>query len=353
MPKDGEILIRKIKGRESSNEFGFAVQLIEADHLDEKYNKELPNGNKIRMSIEHNKWNRPIAYHVLTRHPGDNIYTTSKSELKRERIPAEDIIHLYFSERPSQSRGLPWMLSAMTRLNMLGGYEDAEITAARAAACKMGFYKTPDGASYTGDDQSDKQLLSQFESGVFEELPEGTDFIPFDPQHPNSAYGIFIKTALRGAAAGLGVGYNSLANDLEGVNFSSIRQGVLEERDLWKVLQTWIIEHVCDDIFSDWLLWSLTTQKIPLPLTKISKFNKPIWRPRGWSWVDPLKEVKSNIEAINAGLKSAQDVASEQGKDIEEVYQALQTETKLREKYGITLGQIDANPIIEVGQNEG
>jgi capsid protein len=113
-----------------------------------------------------------------------------------------------------------------------------------------------------------------------------------------------------------------------------------------------MIEHFCTDVFEDWLLMALTTQKIPLPLTRYDKFNQPVWRPRGWSWVDPLKEVKSNIEAVGAGFMSAQDVASQQGQDIEDVYAQLALEQSLREKHGITLGNPDLKGMDEIINSE-
>lgn len=334
--KDGEIFVRKIKGKIDGNPYGFALQLIEADHVDENYNKVLANGNKIRMGIEFNKWNKPVAYHVLTKHPGDN-FITSASRTEYERIPASEMVHLFTSERVSQSRGLPWILSAMRRFKMLGVYEENELVAAGVAASKMGFFKSEDGEGYTGTDKDeDGNLITEAEPGLFEQLPAGVDFVPWDPQHPTSSFPFFVKAMLRGGASGLGVSYNTLANDLEGVNFSSIRQGALEDRELWRLLQTWLIEHFLDDIFEDWLAMAMTTGKIPLPLTKFEKFNKPVWRPRGWSWVDPLKEVKSNREAMDGLIRSGQDVASEQGQDIEEVYAQLAREKKLRAKYGLT-----------------
>jgi lambda family phage portal protein len=333
--KDGEIFVRKIKGRSAGNPFGFALQLIEADHVDENFNQVLQNGNRIRMGIEFNKWNRPVAYHVFTKHPGDSELATQRTE--RERISASDMLHLFTSERVSQSRGLPWMVSAMRRMKMLGTYEENELVAAGVAASKMGFFKSEDGEGYTGEGKDENgDIITSADPGTFEQLPAGVDFVAWDPQHPSTAFGAFIKTMLRGAASGLGVSYNTLGNDLEGVNFSSIRQGALEERELWKLLQTWMIEHLCDDVFEEFLLMSLTTQKIPLPVNKFEKFNKPVWRPRGWSWVDPLKEVKSNREAMDGLIRSGQDVASEQGQDIEEVYAQLAREKKLRAKYGLT-----------------
>ena len=66
--RDGEILVRKI--RPSDNKFGFSIQLLEADHLNENFNREIPNGNKIKMGIEFNNLNRRVAYHIAVKHPG-------------------------------------------------------------------------------------------------------------------------------------------------------------------------------------------------------------------------------------------------------------------------------------------
>jgi lambda family phage portal protein len=131
--RDGEVIVRLVKGFD--NPFNFALQFIEADHLDEDLNQSLPSGNYIRMGIEFNKWNRPIAYHLLTIHPGELF--SNRSGQKYRRIPAEQIIHAFIMDRPSQSRGVPWMHSAMTRLRMLAGYEEAELVAARVGASKM------------------------------------------------------------------------------------------------------------------------------------------------------------------------------------------------------------------------
>ncbi|MCK7513852.1 MAG: phage portal protein [Desulfobacterales bacterium] len=57
---------------------GFALQFLEADHLDESLNvSRLPNGNQIRMGVEFNGWMRPVAYHLLVEHPGDYGWTWS------------------------------------------------------------------------------------------------------------------------------------------------------------------------------------------------------------------------------------------------------------------------------------
>ena len=65
--EDGEVLIRKVKG--FKNDFGFSLQLIEADHLDEQYNDKEKN---ILLGVEFDEWQKPIAYHLHKSHPGNN-----------------------------------------------------------------------------------------------------------------------------------------------------------------------------------------------------------------------------------------------------------------------------------------
>jgi len=70
-------------------------------------------------------------------------------------------------------------------------------------------------------------------------------------------------------------------------------------------------------------------------MEKYEKFNAATWQPRGWAWVDPVKDFQASIMAINAGLKTASSVAAEQGMDIEDVYLQLAQEQAMREKLGI------------------
>lgn len=340
LPRDGEIFIRKIKGFKG-NSFRFAIQLLEADHLDTGFQGELTNGNYINMGIEYNSYDRPVAYHIFRRHPGDNASRgQGNNSNSRIRVPADEIIHLYAPERASQSRGFPWFCASALSSKHLNGYQEAELIAARVGAAKMGFYIPGEDSDIPADaieedSSGNVQLVNEIEPGIIEELPKGYDFKEFSPDHPNSAFKDFTKSVLRGIASGLGVGYNGLASDYEGVNFSSLRQSNLSERDFYRDIQDLLIQNVLDDIFSEWLLMSLTAGKIQLPITKFDKFNSPTWKARGWMWVDPLKEVKAHSEAISLNLKSATSVANEMGYDIEEVFKEKANEKRLEEKYGI------------------
>ena len=338
--RDGEVIVRMVRGFE--NPFSFALQMMEADLLDEEFNRELLNGNRIRMSIEYDVWKRPVAYHLLTVHPGESSYIFAGT--MRDRVPANEIIHAYIRERPGQSRGVPWMHSAMTRLNMLGGYEEAELVAARVSAAKMGFFVEKEGAEYAGDAKDGQgNIITESEPGSWEKLPKGVEIQQWDPQHPAGNFMPFMKTTLRGIASGLNVAYNSLASDLEGVNFSSIRSGVLEERDNWKVLQGWMVDNYCVPVFESWLDMFLLQEQTQLSVARFEKLNKPKFQGRGWAWVDPLKDQKANSEAVQNLTKTRGAIVAEQGLDLEEVFEQLAAEKALRKKHGLELIAVSQN----------
>lgn len=341
--RDGEVLMRKIYGKEAG-EFGFKLQILDIDRLDVNRNEDLRNGNIIKMGVELDQYLRPVAYHLRRKHPGDNPYYTVEGTVY-ERVPASDIYHHFISDRPEQNRGIPWMCASITRMQNLGGYEEAAVIAARVGAAKMGFYTTPEGdGSALADGQGvNGELYTDAEAGVMGVLPAGYDFKSFNPDYPHAMFDVFVKTTLRGVASGLGVAYNTLANDLEGVNFSSIRSGTLEERDSWMIIQKWMIDNFLTDMFSNWLKWALLNSAIklpngsPLPMTKYDKFNAASWQGRRWQWVDPLKDAEAGVLQINNGLKSRRAIIAEQGSDIDTVFTQLSEEEKMIATLGIKI----------------
>lgn len=340
LARDGEFLARKIRG--FKNPWRFALQMLEADVLDESLNVEAGNGkNKIRMGIEYDEWDRPVAYHLRKKHPGDAYMTIAAGTAKEYiRVPAADIIHCYIPERSTQGRGIPWMHTSARRMNQVGEYEYAEVIAARLGASKMGFYEKtdPTGMAQMVGDETDSagNPISHAEAGVFEKLPPGYTFKAFEPDHPTTQFGPFIKASLRGVSAGLGVSYNSLANDLEGVNFSSMRVGAIDERDNWKNLQAWMIEDFLDQLFADWLSMTLLTDRLNLPFSKFEKFNAPDWRGRTFDWVDPEKDINAEVTCVKAKWKTERQVVLERfNMDLEDLYAQIAEDEKLKAKYGI------------------
>lgn len=357
LARDGEVLIKKV--RNYANKDGFALQFIEPDLLDDKYTTTLPDGSQIRMGVEVDKYGRPTAYHILNAHPYDLQYATAMNT-QRVRVPADDIIHVFMQERAGQSRGVPMMATAISSLKMLAGYREAELVAARVGASKMGFFTSPEGDGFTGDGMEDEYVpIMEAAPATFHQLPKGVDFKAFDPTHPPTAFADFEKAILRGIASGLGVSYNSLSNDLEGVSYSSIRQGTLEDRDHYKTLQQFMIQHFVEPIFREWLTMAMTKASINLPITRFDKFaDATSFRPRGFNWVDPLKEINAAVVGLENGILSMQDVANQYGRDIEETFDQISREKEMAKQFGISFAfepfgqKLPANPQVVNPQDD-
>ncbi|MDD2365164.1 MAG: phage portal protein [Desulfuromonadaceae bacterium] len=349
MARDGEVFIRIVK-QLRINKFNFALQLIEADQVDINKNDILSNGNIIRMGVELNQWGKPVAYHVFETHPGD-INLGAGTQFKTIRISADEMIHLYRQLRPGQTRGVPWTAAVMTRLHHMGAYEEAAIINARFGASKMGFYTKNAGAGDLPSDGKDESgnLISEVEPGQLEVLPEGYDIKTFDPTYPSNEYDPFIKRQVKGASCGLpGATYSDLSNDLESVNFSSIRQGTLNARDSYRALQQLMIDILCIPIYELWLGQSLDFgllviisnkrgPNVTLPAGNYDKYNTPLFVGRGWDWVDPLKDQKANSEALLNNLTTRTRIAAECGEDFEEILAERAQENELAESFGISL----------------
>jgi len=350
--RDGEAFIQVVRGNQFPH--GIAFHPLESDLIDEQKNGRTKSGNRIRMGIEVNLYDRPVAYWVRKQHPGDYDMSSYRSA-ETVRIPAENIIHVYEQIRAGQTRGEPWMAPAISQLKMLNAHREAELVASRMAASKMGFFISESGDEVPADDYDGKVPIIDAEPGAFHQLPAGVDFKPFDTSHPSSAFAEFEKGILRGLASGLGVSYASLSNDLEGTSYSSIRQGALEERDAYKRVQKFLMEHFVIPAYSKWLYHAMGFNVVPIPAPRFDKFfDASVFRPRGWQWVDPQKEINAAVTAMHNGIMSMQDVSNQYGRDIEETFSQIQRDYELADSLGLSLafqpfgGNEAAKPMPEV-----
>jgi lambda family phage portal protein len=338
---DGESFIRKVRGFD--NKFGYALQLIDADQVDHLYSRAAGKREaEIRLGVEVDSWGKPIAYWINPGHPSD-----FGGSLMRERIPADQVIHLFDPYRSNQTRGLTWFHAVMMSLKMLNGYMEAEMVAARTGAANCGVLECVDPAAYEQPDPNNP-LRIEANPGMFEAIPPGYKLTPFIPNHPSNAFENFIKTNLRWAASGLGASYNALANDLQGVNYSSLRSGLLIERDHWKCTQQHFAEDFAQPVFDDWLKMSLLSGALKLESRDFQRYRVGKWIPRGWQWVDPYKETQAAILGIAAALQTRDQVISDRGGEVEEVFEQLAEEDRMAEENGIDLvTKLPARPTTE------
>ena len=323
LARDGELIDRTVSGFKL-NDYRFALQLLDPEHLDHDYT-DLQR--RIIMGVELDEWSGPVGYHLLVHHPGRSDYPATPAQ-KRQRIPADEILHVFDPDRAEQTRGYPWTAAAMKELHQLGHYRYSEVVAARVAAAKMGFFERSGDGAYPYDDKdASGNLIDEVAPGKFQELPQGYKFTAFDPTHPNTAFGDFQKSALKGIASGLNISYISLANDLTETSYSSGRQGLLEERNFYQILQGFMVEHFVQPVFDRWLPHAIISGKLALPMRDIDRWNSPLWQCKRWDWIDPSKDIDASEREVRLGVNSRTRIAADKGRDIEDVYEDLANET--------------------------
>jgi len=326
--ESGEVFVRVVKQSFGGSPVPLALEVLEADLLDDGLNGRSQQGNEIRMGVEVDTWGRPVAYHFLAYHPGDYQFSNQQISTQRhKRVPAEEVIHLYRTERPGQTRGVTWFASAIQRLHHLQGYEQAEVVRARASSALMGFITSPEG-ELQGDEVYQGERVSSFEPGVFKYLAPGESVSVPQLDAPDGQFEPFLRAMLRAMAAGVGCSYETVSRDFSQTNYSSSRLSLLEDRDHWRILQNWLIENLHQRVFEVWLDMAVLSGALPLANYEIQadRYKAVRWMPRGWAWVDPAKEVEAYASAVRNGFKTLSEVVAEQGGDIEELMQARRQE---------------------------
>lgn len=336
--REGENLIKAVYGKQYF--CGITFQLVDNDQLDDTMMQR--NGqNEIRMGVEVDQYRRPMAYYLWDGHPFDFLAPGRR----RVRVPATDVIHSFIRRRPGQTRGYCWAAPSLWAMQMLEKYAEAEMVAARIAAAKFAVIEQEGGDGYTGEDEdsagadtnADNTLRMSGDPGTGLVLDPGQKLNFVDPKHPTQAFEPFMKAALRLVASGMLVAYPNLANDLENVNFSSIRAGLLDERDSWRILQRWYIDHFLWPLYTKWIQMALLTELADLNLTP-EQYLSVAWKARGWDWVDPLKDGQATILKLQNGLSTYAAELAAQGLDFEEVIDERAREQAYIDSKKIKLG---------------
>lgn len=346
--------------------YGTCVQLVDAARLSNPH--DMMDLNLQRQGVELSEDGAPVAYHIRNAHPND--MAALGRMMSWTRYPRFDdaghpvVIHGFDARRSEQVRGMSMFAPVLLAFRDVGRFSEAELGAAILNAIYAGFIKSnfdPVAVAeaigleaFEGSATSQKSWQDIRMSMMPAEYTIGDNRIPVLPPGDEMAsnnttrntggYEAFEKAVDRGIAAGLGMDYPTFASNLEGVNYSSFRGGLIEVYRAIEGDQEDFVNDTCLPIVSAVMLEAFERGYLAEPNgwpdfeSHHQAYLAGSWIGPGRGTIDPVKEAQGDKMEMEAGLNSASRIAARRGADIEEVYDELVMEIQMRKERGLPPG---------------
>jgi len=313
--RDGEVLAQHVEGEGRIKHLGgvpYSLELIEADYLPLDYFNAKTG---IIHGVEKDAWGRPRAYHLYLEHPGNaSVGFYLPSDRNTKRVSADQIVHLKFTRRLKQTRGVSVFHGVITRLDDLKDYEESERIAARVAAAFTGYIKkSPDLAS-TLNAEGDRTF--EMNPGmIFDNLLPGEEVGTVASNRPNTALGDFRNAMMRAIASGVGASYSSISKDYSGT-YSAQRQEMVEASPAYRRMREYFIASFMRPVYQRFVDMAVLSGAVTVPRGIDARALYAVdFGGVASPWIDPKKEIEADKLAVEAGFKSRHLVIRERGYD--------------------------------------
>ena len=314
---DGGILI--VKRYTKNGMIPLQIQVLEVDELDITQSQPKYKKNKVIGGIEINEFNKTIGYWIRQ-------YSLDGFQSEPPIFLEEKEVVFYCSKaRPSQVREISDMAPTITRIRDINEFANTISIKERVLACLAIFIKrvVPTGGigRFGGDKEGkDNQYEGQTLSpGMIGTLNPGDEVQVVNPNGQATDATTYIKMQQRMIGAGQGISYEALARDMNETNYSSARQGAIED-ELTFVEEKELLMEVMTEIYETFVISCVLAGKLQNKdfWENKDKYLKHEWVQAPKKWIDPLKEANANKVALQSGQKTFAQIAAENGKDWKE-----------------------------------
>jgi lambda family phage portal protein len=121
-------------------------------------------------------------------------------------------------------------------------------------------------------------------------------------------------------------------------NYSNTRAALLEFRRRVEAFQhSVLVYQLCRPVWLRWMDAAMLPGALGLPDYEKNRaaMLSCAWLPPRWDWVDPQKDIRAEIMALDAGLKSRSQAISERGYDAVAVDAEIAADKKREQELGI------------------
>ena len=351
--ESGDAFTRHMMIPRKGSPYELALETLEADRV------ATPQGflsdPTVRGGVKIGKRGQPIGWWMLTKHPGNEGLTFSGRDSFRfvrrwSETGHEQMSQILYQLRPEQNRGIPAFSPCLNLFDHVGNYIQSEVVAARVAACISMVVTKKDplnAARFRASDETDDERLEDMAPGEIAYLGEGESIDLINPQRPGATFDPFIVRLVRLICRGIGLPYEIGALDFSKSNYSNMRAAQVETRRTWQcrqlTLSRWATTIWRRVIEEAWLAGDLPNVDI---FANFDAWMGVLWTMPGWGWVDPEKEIKASISAIESRLSTRRrETANWTGQHWEDVERELILEElrakQLREELGADDEEVD------------
>jgi len=342
--ESGEFVIVKTYPKTPGKYIPFALQAYEADWLSGAHDSYGSGGIGMSAGPGEKETRQGIEYEKMTGRVTGYWFMDPNYGGKEVYVPAEQVVHGFETLRPQQLRGISPFAPGVLIAHDLSDYMDSEIDAAKLAAKYMAFVKTPDPAlrqQYLAVDGTSAaglpQKIEEMENAIIEYLRPGEDIELSANNRPGTTFAPFVRFMLTMLSITTGAPYELISGDYQGLNFSTARIVRNDFSQQLRPIATRHIRQFAMPAVREAINLAVLTGKLTLPgyWQNPQRYLECEWQPPGMEAIDPLREAKSQIEAISYGLKSPQEVARERGKDLEDIYEEIKAAQELAKDMGL------------------
>ena len=338
---DGGILFKKCYT--SGGIVPFCLQALEVDELDNSAVVPHNKNNRVVGGIEYNQYNKPMGYWIKQ-------YTIDGfANIDPVYVPAKDMIFIFSKRRPSQIREMSDLSPTITRIRDANEFMTAVSVKERIAACLSVFIKKTIPTTGIGRGttvQRGPQVTYEGKTispGMIKELNAGDEIQVVNPTGQATDAASYIKLQQRLIGAGQGLSYEATSRDMSQSNYSSARQGIIEDGQTY-IEDTELFDEFRDEVYETFLISGVLSGLFQIPdFWDAEKKRKDLaheWIAAPKRWIDPLKEVQAMKTAIQSGQKTYQQAAAENGKDWKDMVDDMAAVLEYGRENGIELGGV-------------
>ncbi len=341
---DGDVFLVKLTGQRVRGK----LQAIEGDRVVN------PGSDSLTMpdtawthGVRTNQAGRAISYAVHKRGDGGKGL-----ELDRV-IAARNVIHHGHYDRFDQVRGVSPLAPAINAFRDV--YEAADYALAKAKVSQLFglvFYRDALDSPGTLDTSDENDISVDFGSGpLMLDLEPGARAEFIESKNPAQEFQTFTQLMISVALKSLDIPFSFF--DESFTNFYGSRGALLhyqkscepkraEVKDVLRRLTAWRLA-----------LW-IEDGVLSLPAGRSLGDMKWEWIPAGLAWWDPAKEIRGDVEAIKAGLRTRSEIRAEKyGDDWIDVVDQLAREREALEERGLLSDDDDLSPVLNNDDDEG